>query len=71
MSMYCVVHFLLLHSEGQLPWPIAATLYTTALHIAISRWWKTIDMEVSRLAIVCPCLLRIMIPSNSPRPKSG
>ena len=32
---------------------------------------KSIDFEVSRLAIVCPCLLRIMILCYSPRPKSG
>ena len=30
-----------------------------------------IDIEVSRLAIVCPCLFRIMILCYSPRPKSG
>ena len=41
------------------------------------QWWlikvsvSTIDIEVSRLAIVCPCLLRIMILCYSPRPKSG
>ena len=25
------------------PWPIAATLYTTVLHIAISPWWITLS----------------------------
>ena len=30
-----------------------------------------IVVEVSRLAIVCPCLFRIMIICYSPRPKSG
>ena len=27
------------------PWPIAATLYTKALHIAISPWWKTLSLS--------------------------
>ena len=34
-------------------------------------WVLSIDMEVSRLAIECPCPLRIMILCCSPRPKSG
>ena len=31
----------------------------------------TIDIEVARLAIVCPCLFNIVILCYSPRPKSG
>ena len=27
------------------PWPIAATLYTTVLHIAISPWWITLSLS--------------------------
>ena len=32
---------------------------------------QTIDIEVSRLAIVCPGLFRITILCHSPGPKSG
>ena len=43
------------------------------LELVIFLWGFTtvIDIEVSRLAIVCPCLFRIMILCYSPRPKSG
>ena len=34
-------------------------------------WTPSIDIKVSRLAIVCPCLFKIMILCYSPRPKSG
>ena len=30
-----------------------------------------IDIEVSRLAVVYPCLFKIIILCDSPRPKSG
>ena len=39
--------------------------------VRISDMVNSIDIEVSRLAIVCPCQLRIMILCYSPRPKSG
>ena len=39
----------------------------TAVYLCLS----SIDIEVSRLAAVCPCIFRIMILCYGPRPKSG
>ena len=51
---------------------VAVTARLHSIGLSIQWFWvQIIDIEVSRPAIVCPCLFRIMILCYSLRPKSG
>ena len=50
-------------------YPIALLVFAGLFQIKPYTYVVHIDIEVSRLAILCPCLLRIMILCYSPKPK--
>ena len=56
---------------GAIKFEIYSLYYSFQLFMGLISIVSFIGIEVSRLAIACPCLFRIMILCHSPRPKSG